>query len=178
MNALISIIAILILAISPASQSTRLSLPSELGPFKLVESIEGEGAQSFVNRLHAKEVAPQHSMMGKYLSGNHRATLYVSVYDTDASATEASKRMTEHIKAGNQVFRHYVEVWKRVIKIGRCMGLGQVHFFFQFRNKVFWLAVDPSVASDAIDSLSRFVLSTICQGRGRPQPLPGPPSSH
>lgn len=129
-------------------------VPPQIGPLKLVKSLQGKEAQSFLNRLHKKEVAPKVSWMGQYSSNSYQATLYVSVYETQAQAAGASRTMTARIKSGNQVFRHYAETTNRGLKISRCLGLGQVHWFFHFRDSLFWLAVDPPIASRSLDSLA------------------------
>jgi len=158
---MISNLRILIILVLPqllGAQNLPSGVPPELGPLKLVESLQGKEAQIVVNRLHEKEVAPKASLMGQYSSGASQATLYVSFYETQAMAASASKRMTVRIKSGNQVFRHYEETKSRGLKLGRCIGLGQVHFFFLFRERMYWLAVDPSAATESLDALSLFVV--------------------
>jgi hypothetical protein len=136
-------------------QST--DLPVRLGPLKLADHLQGREAQSFLNNLHDKEIAPKNSVMGRYREGNDKASLYISIYASQSLAAEASNRMTRLISAGNKVFTHYRQLSKGKTAVGRCEGLGQTHFFFQHRNKVYWLSADPRVSDMTLQALSRFV---------------------
>ena len=147
------ILLVLILPLLTQLQTRTDGVPSEIGSLKLVRSLQGKEAQSFLDRLHEKEVAPKTSLMGQYSLNAYHATLYVSVYETQARAADASRRMTARIKAGNQEFRHYEEIAIRGSVIGRCLGFSQVHFLFPFRGRVFWLAVDPPAATESLDAL-------------------------
>ena len=132
-------------------------LPSELGTMKLTKTLQGKEARAFINRLHEKDVTPKNSVMGEYGGGKEQATLYVSIYDLRANAAEAAKRMTRLISKGNRVFGQYKEIKHSRLLIGRCEGLGQIHYFFLDRDRVFWLAVDSSVAGATLESLVRSV---------------------
>jgi hypothetical protein len=141
------------------AQNRPNSLPAGLGALKLVRSMTGEEARSFLNRLHAKADAPKSSLAGEYSAMDNQATLYISVYKIPSDASAASRQMAARIKAGNPVFGHYEETNNRGLKISRCLGLGQVHFFFRYRERLLWLAVDPPAASQALDALINAVTS-------------------
>jgi hypothetical protein len=128
-------------------------LPSRLGTLKLTKTLQGTEARAFINRLHEKDVTPKNSVMGEYGGRKEQATLYVSIYELRSEAAEAAKRMTRLISKGNRVFGQYKEFKLGRLMIGRCEGLGQIHYFFLYRDKVFWLAVDSSVAGATLESL-------------------------
>ena len=157
------ILLVLILPLLPQLQTRTDGVPSDIGPLKLVRSLQGKEAQSFLDRLHEKEVAPKTSLMGQYSSNAYHATLYVSVYETPALAAVASRRMAARIKSGNPVFPHYSETTIRGLTISRCLGLGQVHMFFLLRDSVYWLAVDPFIAAPSLDALVNTLVSIPAQ---------------
>lgn len=161
MNSVFKKLFILILPVLLVAQNHREILPKDLGPLRLEKSLSGGEAQSLLDRLHERSVAPKLSLMGQYSSTSSSATLYVSVYDSTSHAAEALDRMTARIKAGNAVFRHYGEGRNRGLKVSRCTGLGQVHFLFRFRERLLWLAVDPSAASRTLDALADVVLNSV-----------------
>ncbi|TSA21059.1 hypothetical protein D4R75_06610 [bacterium] len=132
-------------------------LPSELGTLKLTKTLQGNEARAFINRLHEKDVTPKNSVRGEYGGGKEQATLYVSIYELRSKAAEAAKRMTRLISKGNRVFGQYKELKHGQLMIGRCEGLGQIHYFFLYRDRVFWLAADSSVAGASLESLVRSV---------------------
>ena len=132
-------------------------LPFELGTLKLTKSLQGKEARAFINRLHEKDATPKNSVMGEYGGGKEQATLYVSTYDLSSNAAEAAKRMKRLISKGNRVSGQYKEFKHGRLVIGECEGLGQIHYFFLCRDRVFWLAVDSSVAGASLESLLRSV---------------------
>lgn len=140
---------------SVVSQST--DLPTTLGTLKLTHQLHGKEAQSFLNRLHDKEIAPKTSVMGRYRDGKYEASLYVSVFVSRSAAVEAFGQMTRLIRVGNRVFTQYKQLSKEKASAGRCEGLGQTHFFFSQRNQVYWLGADPRVAEDSFQALLGFL---------------------
>ncbi|MCX6133863.1 MAG: hypothetical protein NTU47_08625 [Ignavibacteriales bacterium] len=132
-------------------------LPTRLGPLKLSDRMQGQAARSFINRMHDKNITPKNSIMGRYREGNDEASLYVSIYTTQSSAAEASKRMTRLIKAGHRVFSRYKQLTHGKIEVGQCEGLGQTHFFFQHQKRLYWLSADPRCSDVTLQSLLKFV---------------------
>ena len=122
--------------------------------------MQGDAAQSFLNRLHDKKVVPKRSLMGQFASATSKATLYVSVFKVPHEAVDAVKRMSSNIRGGNPIFRHHAEFTVHSLDVERCVGLEQVHFYFLHRAKVYWLATDPLTSSEVFDALVRSVLGS------------------
>ena len=141
------------LPLTPSLQSAQSGLPVVVGPLKLLKSFEGKEAKSFLDSMHDKKVAPKSSSVGEYRSGNQQATLYVSNYETRSQAVSVWKKMAARISGGNRVFEHFQELIIGSITIGRCVGLGQVHFFFCLRNRIYWWAVDPTMSTESLHNL-------------------------
>ena len=136
-------------------------LPQTLGRLKLVRTLEGKEAQAFLDKLHQKAVAPKSSVTGEYQAGDKSATLYVSLYRSEGEAREAGSRMMQLIKAGNRVFGHYSEEIRGSLRVGRCVGMGQIHYLFQKGPRLFWLGIDPARSEEALGSLLRSVSAPV-----------------
>jgi hypothetical protein len=128
-------------------------LPPVFGRLKLVKTLEGKEAQAFLDKLHQKAVAPKSSVTGVYEGGGKSATLYISLYHSEREAGAAGSRMMRLIKDGTRVFGHYSEQYHNRLLLGRCVGLGQIHYVFQKCESVFWLSVDPLLESEVLKSL-------------------------
>lgn len=145
-----------LLALQFALGQTR-ELPQSLGRLVLVKTLEGKDAKVFLDRLHQKAVAPKSSVTGEYRAGDKTATLYVSIYRAGREAREAGSQMMRLIKGGNRAFGHYSEKHRGRILVGRCVGMGQIHYLFQVRVRVFWLSIDPTLEQEALESLLKNV---------------------
>lgn len=141
-----------LLALSSSLCQTR-ELPQSLGRLNLVRTLKGKEAQAFLDRLHQKAVPPTSSVTGEYGALDKSATLYVSIYRTNAEAREAGSRMMRLIKGGNRTFGHYSEETRSSIRVGRCVGMGQIHYLFQHGVRVYWLGTDPAVEQEALEGL-------------------------
>jgi len=144
-----------------SSLSQMPELPKSLGRLKLTKTLEGHEAQAFVDQLHQKAVAPKRSVTGEYQAGSLAASLYVSTYKADREAREAGDRMTRLIRGGNRVFGHYSEEVRSSVRVGRCVGMGQIHYLFRQGPRLFWLGADPAVSEEALDYLLRSVTARM-----------------
>ena len=153
MHYVLCLLVLSFLPLTPSFQSAQSGLPVVVGPLKLLKSFEGKEAQSFLDSMHDKKVAPKSSSRGEYRSGNQQATLYVSNYGTRSQAVSVWKKMAARIGGGNRVFEHFQELTIGSITIGCCVGLGQVHFFFCLRNRIYWWAVDPTSGTESLHNL-------------------------
>jgi hypothetical protein len=132
-------------------------LPQSLGRLVLVKTLEGKNAKVFLDRLHQKAVAPKSSVTGEYQAGDKTATLYVSTYKAEREAREAGSRMMRLIKGGNRAFGQYSEENRGQVLVGRCVGMGQIHYLFQKRGRVYWLSIDNGLEQEALESLLKTV---------------------
>jgi hypothetical protein len=63
------------------------------------------------------------------------------------------------IKGGNRTFGHYSEETRSSIRVGRCVGLGQIHYLFQHGARVYWLSTDPAVEQEALEGLLKAIVA-------------------
>lgn len=153
MHYVLCLLVLSFLPLTPSFQSAQSGLPVVVGPLKLLKSFEGKEAQSFLDSMHDKKVAQKSSSRGEYRSGNQQATLYVSLYGAQAQAATSWKKMADRIRGGNPVFGHFQQLVDRGITVGRCVGLGQVHFFFYLKKRIYWWAVDPAMSTESLHNL-------------------------
>jgi hypothetical protein len=128
-------------------------LPASLGELVLTGNLTGSTAQSMINHLHGKGIAPTGNVIGFYTGSAGNATLYVSVYSSREDATQAEEKMAERIRVGNPVFGEYREEEISGQPLVECRGLSQLHYFFSFGSTLYWLAVDESLARPTVERL-------------------------
>ena len=136
----------------PAFTQTRI-LPATLGELVLRRSLEGEEARSRLNRMHDKDVVPEQSLVGEYEGAGHHGTLYVSRYALPSQAKKTDDQMALRIKRGSRIFRAYTGSNSGSIRLSRCVGMGQTHYFFHLKTNVYWLAIDASVGEVTLRAL-------------------------
>jgi hypothetical protein len=125
------------------------ALPQSIGSLSLEQLQSGEEARQEIDRLHGKQITFRRGYIGTY--GNGRAKLWVSEYDSEGEAAEGIGKMAQRMqtrKEGN--FWHFREISIQGVAVYFVVGMGQAHYFFQKGRKVIWLAVDPSLAREAI----------------------------
>lgn len=125
------------------------ALPQSIGSLSLQQLQSGEEARQEIDRLHGKQINFRRGYIGTY--GNGRAKLWVSEYDSEGEAAAGIGKMAQRMQAskgGN--FWHFREISIQGVAVYFVVGMGQAHYFFQKGRKVIWLAVDPSLAREAI----------------------------
>lgn len=122
---------------------------------KMVQHLSGAQAKQMINHLHGKGVAPQENHVAFFGDGRYKATLYVSRYSDESEANSMEKGMAARIAAGNPVFSEYEVVSFSSQQLSRCVGMGQIHFFFARDAELYWLSADRPCAQQALDDLLR-----------------------
>ena len=79
--------------------------------------------------------------------------VYVSVYRSGRLAYEAYRRMSGRIALGVSAFTSVSEREISDLTVSRCSGYGEMHYFFPFRNRLYWLGGDPRIAPRAAEQL-------------------------
>lgn len=128
-------------------------LPRSLGRLALQTSVAGVDAAAMVDRLHDRSVAEEQNAIGLYRSAQGQAVLYVTRYADAEGANDAEKRMGEKIGSGDYVFRGFRRAIVDGQPVAACSGLGQEHFILARGPALYWLAVDPPHAEEALRSL-------------------------
>jgi hypothetical protein len=117
----------------------------------------GEEARREIDRVHGKQISLMRGYIGAYAAENGRGQLWVSEHSSEREAAEAIKKMAHSMKQEKQQFWHFREMLIEQQPVYLAVGMGQAHYFFQKGTKVIWLAVDPSLAKEAIrDSVRKM----------------------
>lgn len=124
--------------------SASANLPQQLGDGQLVQLIDGERANEILNRMHDKEVTPATNLIGVYTSGN--TVVYLSVYRSRRDAQKAYTRMARSIEKGNPLFTDYRVTQLGGVEASFCYGQEQDHYFFVYKDRLYWLAADHPAA--------------------------------
>jgi hypothetical protein len=142
-----------------ACSSTDISLPQSIGSMRLEKIQSGEEARREIDRLHGKQISFLRGYIGTYVAENGSGHLWVSEHSSERGATEAIEKMAQTMKqAKQQQFWHFRKMMIDQRPVYLAVGMGQAHYFFQKGAKVIWLAVDPSLAKEAIRDAVRKVL--------------------
>lgn len=129
-------------------------VPQALGPMKLERLQSGEEARKAIGKLHGKPLKFHEGYIASYKDGGKTATIWISVYDSENAAKKELARMADGIKMGNgEVFRHFKELSIKGVAVYFVTGMGRAHYFFKIGTRMFWLAVEPSEARQAIRDL-------------------------
>ena len=128
-------------------------LPGSLGTLTLQTSVVGADAAVLVDRMHGRSVAEGENAIGVYRAARGHAVLYVTRYADADGASEAEMRMGEKIGSGDYVFRGFRRAIVDGQPVAACSGLGQEHFILSRGPVLYWLAVDPPHAEEALRSL-------------------------
>ena len=142
---------LLFLLLLIACSSTDIPLPQSIGSMRLEKVQSGEEARREIDRLHGKQISFLRGYIGTYVAENGSGQLWISEHSSEREATEVIEKMAHGMKQGKQ--QQFWHVRKMMIEqrpVYLALGMGQAHYFFQNGAKVIWLAVDPSLAKEAI----------------------------
>ncbi len=142
-----------------ACSSTDISLPQSIGSMRLEKVQSGEEARREIDKLHGKQISFLRGYIGTYVAENGSGQLWVSEHSSEREATETIEKMAQGMKQGKQQqFWHFRKIIIDQRPVYLAVGMGQAHYFFQKGAKVIWLAVDPSLAKEAIGDAVRKIL--------------------
>lgn len=127
----------------------RMSLPAleRLGGLPLTSSITGAQAVDQVMALHGAGFAVRDAVIATYANG--RATIWVSLAPDRRTAVDQVSTMVTTIDASGSPFARPSPV-PGLRGVYVTSGMGQRHFLFARGETVWWVAADPSVASDVL----------------------------
>jgi hypothetical protein len=132
-------------------------LPQNLGGLTLRNQVGGDRASAILNRMHGKGVTPTENLIGLYSGPDGNATVYVSAYRSARLAYEAYHRMAGRIALGASAFTNLAEREVNSLTMSRCTGYGEVHYFFSFQTRLYWLGCEPRIAPRTIDAMISFL---------------------
>ena len=149
---------LLFLLLLIACSSTDIPLPQSIGSMRLEKVQSGEEARREIDRLHGKQLSFLRGYIGTYVAENGSGQLWVSEHSSEREATEVIEKMAHGMKQGKQQqFWHFRKIMIEQRPVYLAVGMGQAHYFFQKGAKVIWLAVDPSLAKEAIRDAVRKI---------------------
>jgi hypothetical protein len=137
---------LLLIACSPND----IPLPQHIGSMRLEKVQSGEEARREIDRLHGKQISFLRGYIGTYVAENGGGQLWLSEHSSAKEATEAIEKMADGMKQEKQQFWYFRKMIIEQRPVYLAVGMGQAHYFFQNGTKVIWLAVDPSLAKEAI----------------------------
>ena len=147
---------LLFLLLLIACSSTDIPLPQSIGSMRLEKVQSGEEARREIDRLHGKQISFLRGYIGSYVAENGSGQLWISEHSSEREASEAIEKMAYGMKQGKQQqFWHFRKMTIEQRPVYLAIGMGQAHYFFQKEAKVIWLAVDPSLAKEAIKDTVR-----------------------
>jgi len=133
------------------SHPAALPLPEHIADLSLTDRMVGaEAAENFIG-LHNQEFIITSGAIGFY--GSNQATIWVAGAPFNFMATGMVNSMRDKISEGNSPFTPNSEYKIGGRTIYELEGVGQKHFYFQSKNLIIWLAVDPSIADEAIEQI-------------------------
>jgi len=126
-------------------------LPTQIAGLPLTDRITGaDAAENFVD-LHNQEFIITSGAIGFY--GSNQATVWAAGAPFKFMAAGMVNSMQDKITEGNSPFTPTNELKIGGRTIYELEGMGQKHFYFQSKNLIIWLAVDPSIADAAIEQI-------------------------
>lgn len=128
-----------------------VTVPDALAGVPLSAKITGEDALTEISRLHGKGFPLADGVMGVY--GGGWATVWASGTWLPVMAQKQVEAMTDRIAEGNSPFNPTgtQEVGGTTIYV--LTGMGQLHYYYQHKQQVIWLAVDSEIAETALHDL-------------------------
>ena len=124
---------------------------------QLAKVQSGEEARREIDQLHGKKISFLRGYIGTYMAENGRGQLWVSEHSSEREAAEAIEKMAHGMQQGQQQFWHFREMMIEQRPVYLAVGMGQAHYFFRNGAKVIWLAVDPSLAKEAVRDTVRKI---------------------
>jgi hypothetical protein len=124
-------------------------VPEQLAGLQRTDYRTGSEAMAEFENLHGKQFPITSGAIGIY--GDSQATLWAAGADSQATASQMVDAMREKIAQGNSPFTPLSEVKDRNRTVYILEGMGQKHYYFQSKNLVIWLAVEPAIADQALE---------------------------
>lgn len=135
------------------AQAAQLEPPRTLGALELAHALRGKEALQAIDRLHGKGLAGIDGYVAHYESNGQVAMLYVSRPARSSMTGAQIERMAAGIRAGKTPFSHLKSSERNGTTVYSALGEGQIHYFYRRGADVIWIAADPAVAREAVDSL-------------------------
>jgi len=124
-------------------------LPTQIAGLPMTDRMIGAGAAENFIGLHNQKFIITAGAIGFY--GGDQATIWAAGTPFNFMAAGMVNSMRDKIAEGNSPFTPTSEFKIGGRTIYELEGMGQRHFYFQSKNLIIWLAVDPTIADTAIE---------------------------
>ena len=128
-----------------------VTLPDQLGGMPRTDYRTGAQAIAEFEELHGKQFPLTAGAIGIY--GNQEITVWVAGTPSDSIAAQMIDAMQAKIAKGNSPFTPLSQANEKNRSIYFLEGMGQKHFYFQSKNLVVWVAVEPALAEAVIQQI-------------------------
>ena len=137
------------------AQAVTLEPPEAVGALRLVHALRGKEALQAIDRLHGRGLAGTDAYVAHYKRDGFIATPYAS-RPASASMTEAQiEKMVTGIRAGKTPFHHPKASERDGTTVYSALGEGQIHYFYRRGADLTWIAADPLVAREVLESVPK-----------------------
>jgi len=131
--------------------SATIYLPDQLATLPRTDYRTGTQALAEFENLHGKQFPLTSGAIGIY--GNQQITIWAAATASDSIASQMVDAMQDRIAEGNSPFTPLTEANNNNRPVYVLEGMGQKHFYFQSKNLVVWVAVDPALADTVIQEV-------------------------
>src|SRR3970040_2368769 len=125
--------------------------PDQIAGLQMTDYTTGAQAATQFEDLHNKQFPLTSGAIGIY--GDHEITLWESGAPLNIMATRMADAMQEKIANGNSPFTPLEQFTQGSRTIYDLEGMGQIHYYFQSKNLIIWLAAEPSTAEEALEQI-------------------------
>lgn len=136
---------------SNTNSSFKADVPLQIAGLPVTASKTGDEAIKDVAQMHDKEFPVTYGAIAVY--GNREITLWVSGAPSRDIALQMTNAMRDKIAQGNSPFTRTDEIRDNDRTVYVLDGMGQIHYYFQSKDRVIWLAVDPAIADKALQQI-------------------------
>jgi len=147
--------AVLVFFLAAYAQAAQLEPPKAVGELQLAHALRGEEALQAIDRLHGKGLAATDAYVAHYERNGLVAMLYVSRPARSPMAGAQVEKMAAGIRAGKTPFSQLKSDERNGTTVYSAVGEGQNHYFYRRGKDVIWIAADPPVAKEVLESLLR-----------------------
>ena len=128
-----------------------VTLPDQLGGMPRTDYRTGAQAMAEFEELHGKRFHLTAGTIGIY--GKQQITVWVAGTSSDSTAAQMVEAMRERIAERNSPFTPLSQTTDKNRTVYVLEGMGQKHFYFQSKNLVVWVAVEPALAEAVIQQI-------------------------
>lgn len=133
------------------NQPTRVLLPEQVAGLQMSDHKTDAQAAAELKNLHNQQFPLTSGAIGIY--GGRQITLWAAGAPLNFMASRMVEAMREKIAQGNSPFTPIEQFTQGKRTIYFLEGMGQKHYYFQSKNLVIWLAVDPAFADEALEQI-------------------------